>query len=925
MSSLRRLLTMEHALPLHERLFRFSPTALFYALWLSSLFLPNMHPALFPDGANQIGEASMQGIDIADRVAGIYRFIFFFPASWMFANFIFSQKFFQPHSLYHSFNSTISKAGCVQVIAGLFVPALLPLASLFAAVHIGIFISGKLPRKSVHTLSAPLAAAWTLIFWLNLIWWLPEPLPAVMHFLIWTSVFSGILTLIEQRFTLNIEQLLIWALVFSFSVFSPLIVTELQYFILLHTGTNVAPVLLSILYLLLLLLVKVILQKRNLLHVSRPLMFKRIWLIIACGLGIQTFYQPYGTAPAELFELANRATPLMEMHFFQVMPLLSKASSHFVSDYGFGILYEALYGYQGLDFLVFDVFENLIWIVVSYLLIHAITRKTLLAFYFVALFPFADAALSPYYILALIPLLILIAAWKNPAPRQAWFFGISVVLLMPWRADLAFALVFCLVGVLAISIWLKKIQFRFLLPMFISAIVFGMLLLGICLYKDIDWLRNLQCSIDYLSSSQSYGLTNMGDEHSISFVWQHFLLPLLVIACLWIALKEMLHRETPSRALIPWLIVLFLGIFYLVNLPRGIVRHGFAEGYDNFLSSFAFFLIPLTIAIQLPFRDAGRWMTWLGMLFVVMLFLRFPQRQPEPALMLAGINRPVHLSTLPTHLGQRLKINTAAISPDVLQLAQFLRNTLKSEETFLDFGNTPMLYFYAEKEVPAFFYQSPQNVHSLSLQKDWINRLEHYNVPILLFRHAPHNWWDETDGVPNELRHCLMAEYFYAQYSPWKIDFGYEIWKKKTAALEVSDTLYPEIEHHGIERFQLLKQPTFWRPKSQKEQELKFLPDMLNTQTLRASLPENATSKPALINFTIESVALLEKEAHFFLVGDTLDLGGFEFKLLPGLERQYVLRPSILWSWWKNIPSSVRIQLPDSVRLKHAIFASPND
>ncbi len=887
--------------------------------------MPDLHPALFPEAANQIGEASLQGIDITGRVSGIYSFILLFLVSWLLANLVFSQRIFQPHQLYYSFNSTISRAGCVHVIAGFFVPALLPLASLFAAVHIGIFISGKLPRKSVHTLSAPLSAAWMLIFWLNLIWWLPEAMPPYVHFLIWTITFSGILTLIEQRFTLNIEQLLRWALVISFSVFSPLIVTELQYFILLHTGTNVAPVILSILYLMLLLLAVFILQKRNQHHASRPLMFKRIWLIIACGLGIQTFYQPYGTAPAELFELANRATPLMEMHFFQVMPLLSKASSHFISDYGFGILYETLYGYQGLDFLVFDVFENLIWIVVCFLLIHAITRKTLLSFYFVALFPFADAALSPYYTLAFIPLLILIAAWKNPAPRQAWFFGISVVLLMPWRADLAFALVFCLAGVLAISLWLKKIQLRFLLPMFISAVVFGMLLLGICLYKDIDWLRSLECSIDYLSSSQSYGLTHMGDEKGIAFIWQHFLLPLLVIACLLLALKELLKRATSTRELIPWLIVLFLGIFYLVNLPRGIVRHGFAEGYDNFLSSFAFFLIPLTIAIKLPFRDSGRWMTWLGMLFVVMLFLRFPQRQPESGLMLAGINQPIHLTKLPTHIGQRLKTNTAAIAPDVFSISKFLRISLKADETFLDFGNTPMLYFYAEKEVPAFFYQSPQNVHSMTLQKDWISRLENYKVPLLLFRHVPHNWWDETDGVPNELRHYLMVEYFYTHYMPWKIDFGYEIWKKKSVDPIETDTLTDIFNKHSFERFQLLKQPAFWRPISQKEQALKFLPDMLNGQTLRAHLPENVTSKPALVSFAIESDAVLEQEAHFFLVTDTLDLGGFEFKLLPGVETQYVVRPSILWSWWKNNPSSVLIQLPDSVKLKHAIFASPND
>jgi hypothetical protein len=114
-----------------------------------------MNIPLFPHIENQIGEASLHGIDIASRVSGMYFYLFIFVGCWITANFIFSFPLFKPNDIQYGFNSTISRAGCVQVIAGYFIPSLIPIAGLFAAVHVGIFLCGKLHTKSAHTLSAP--------------------------------------------------------------------------------------------------------------------------------------------------------------------------------------------------------------------------------------------------------------------------------------------------------------------------------------------------------------------------------------------------------------------------------------------------------------------------------------------------------------------------------------------------------------------------------------------------------------------------------------------------------------------------------------------------------------------------------------------------------------------------------------------------
>ena len=916
---------MENQFTRFDRLFRFSPTSLFYTLLACSYFIPNMNIPLFPHIENQIGEASLHGIDIASRVSGIYTYLFIFVICWITANFIFSFPVFKPNDIQYGFNSTISRAGCVQVIAGYFIPSLIPIAGLFAAVHVGIFICGKLPNKSAHTLSAPLAAAITLMIWLNIIWIIGFVLPAWQHFVFWTICFTFFLAWIELRLSLQLDSVLNWTLILAFSVLSPFIVTEIHYFIYVNSGFYIAPILLYVLYLTILFLCAFLLQKKNKLRRYRPLVFKHIWLIIACGLCLQSFYHPYGTATSELFELANRAIPLMEAHFFNVYPLIHKASSHFISDYGYGIFYEFLYGYQGLDFLVFDIFEPLIWVIISFQLVYSITRKTLFAFYFAALFPFADAALSPYYSLALIPLLILISEWKSPNSRNAWYFGIITVMLIPWRADLAFALIFCLIAVLGISIWLKKITWRFLLPTFYFSIVLGAFLLIFCSILNVDWQHNLTSTLDYLSSSQSYGLSNLGDISSVDFIWQHFLLPLLIIGCILFSIKELLSKSKQSRNHISWLIVLFLSIFYLINLPRGIVRHGFAEGYDNFLSSFAFFIIPLTIALILPFRESGRWMTWLAMLFFVMTFLRFPNRKPESGLLLAGMNSPVQMNNIPTKLDARLKTDKVNISPDVFALAEFLKTNLHGNETFIDFGNTPMLYFYAEKQVPSFFYQSPQNVHSITLQKDWIKRLKDYNVPLLLFRHSPKNWWDATDDVANELRHYIMAEYFYKMYTPWKRIHGYEIWRKNTTANILPDSLSKTFEDRNWERINVDKHPAFWRPLSNSKKVLKIITDQVYPNFRYCKIPDNSIKKPALFEFTFINKAKLLKHVELYFVKDSNDFGGLDFSILPNQEAHYVVRPSMMWSWWKVDLNYIRLQLGDSVSIKSAEYSIPTD
>ena len=208
------------------------------------------------------------------------------------------------------------------------------------------------------------------------------------------------------------------------------------------------------------------------------------------------------------------------------------------------------------------------------------------------------------------------------------------------------------------------------------------------------------------------------------------------------------------------------------------------------------------LALIIGLRAHKRWWLFIISLFVINLFLRFPSRLPEIALISSSTNSSLSANNLPATLTRtRLGIDTASISK-VISLAHYLKNNLKEDETFIDFSNTPMLYFYAEKEVPSFFYQSPQNVHSIKLQKDWINRLENFKVPLIVMRHSPPEWWDATDGVPNEIRHYAFSDFLYQNYFPFNETDGFEIWKKTESIVDVEKEL---IELFGVRVYFLYK------------------------------------------------------------------------------------------------------------------------
>lgn len=876
-----------------------SISAIYYAVLVSLLFLPDLSPVLTSSDGQQLGEATLKAIDIAERTKGFYQLLFVLISSSLLFHVLLNFRILQLSPTLKKFSETFAIIGIVQAIAAVFNPELLPYAYLPLAIQLAPFIFKPISDSlSYHQISLCLAI--TLIIWLQIIWLLPFVIPIFTNLIIVFGLF--VLTNFGcVYFKINESNLILALRKFALASFLPFVVIELHYLLLNKGDLNVSPYLINIVFLLLLFYWAIrTYKKQNTINKKSQLF---IWICIAGGLSLHTYYKPYGVATSELFELANRALPLMEWHYFQTFPLLEKASSHLLSDYGFGIVYNLIHGYHELDFLIYDVFDSLAWVVLGMILFYHLSKDEFIAFYLVCFFPFFDAILPPYYAWALLPLIFLLKSLKSNSKSNSIYFAISIALLLPWRADLSFAMLISSAAIYFISVLTKRLQWKFIIPTLISTSTLAILLLIIAELKNIDWPLNLKTTIQYLLSEQSYGLSNLGNTSSSQFIFQHFILPAIVALLSVSILIKLVKSKTKSGI---YIALFYLGIFYLINLPRGIVRHGFAEGFDNFLLSFAPLIILSSIFLFVNIRTGKKQILFIAATFIFCLFIRHPERVPENSIINNAFASKLKANTIPLKLSERrLTIDSVQLA-ETISLARYLRNQLNENETFLDFGNTPMLYFYAEKPVPSFFYQSPQNVHSIKLQEDWLKRLSSFDVKLVLLKHAETSWWDATDGVPNEIRHYKISNYLFKNYFPEKEVYGYDIWKKKTK----EDTLLPKFVEDYLYKFYNLEK----------------LPSIMNVQLESPIKQESKTlvkvisEKHFWLKMNISGAQSNTKGKIVLKKGDN-GFGGYEFNISPNLDQSYIINLSHSYSWWSIKPDYISIELPDSTKLNTIEFA----
>lgn len=539
-------------------------------------------------------------------------------------------------------------------------------------------------------------------------------------------------------------------------------------------------------------------QRIEMLKKDRMLFISAI--LYLSGMTLLAFHSYVQVQPTEMFELANPVLSLERFFNWGEWPILQTFNSHLIFEIFFGFVYAFLNGYSGLDFLTYNSFHFLIqYIVLYYFLKHFIKSKmrTLVLLLFLPVIP---AVFHVTFSICLIFPFLIKRYTDYPCSLNFFLLISMMVFMMFWKIDFG-------VGVLiAVPIALFLLTINKIIPRnlkqwsLVSLALVALIVLAfpICIALGIPLWDNFLEAFHYVNSAQAHGLTNV--SHAGFFVRNshYFLFPLMVLALLVYIIfnfkKLFLEKKFEVLSL------LFLIFFYLTNFQRGLVRHGLISG-DVWLSSFVYFIIPASIFI-LPlgnFIHRFKIPSFLILMFFMSAAFKYPGITDIDFLGEKAFKRFSERDTLfseSLNLTGRIVEDTSFVK-DLDELVTFLNDNLSEEQTFYDYSNSPMLYYYSQRKVPSYFNQPLLSSQDVYLQKKQIDRLENEDIPFVIYSGFPYSWFDEQDAVPKNVRHYLIGEYIHREYKPFALIGKYAVWIQK--------------EKNGDELLNSTKLDTNWR------------------------------------------------------------------------------------------------------------------
>ncbi|MCW3105188.1 MAG: hypothetical protein JWO09_3628 [Bacteroidetes bacterium] len=516
--------------------------------------------------------------------------------------------------------------------------------------------------------------------------------------------------------------------------------------------------------------------------------------LLVIGLTTYTFYSPFVEISNEMFESGNRFLPLMELSKFGVVPVFEKFNSHVLSELFFGGLYVFFNGMHSREMYIYEFMYQVFWAFMVYMFMLRVSRNAYAALFLVLLFPLMDTLLSDYVIISLLAIFICDKVIREQASFKNYLLLIScLAFLVLWRVDIGYPAAIAGCAVLLVY-YISREQFviSWKLLFKAAAVLFGAVLAFLLVLgwvRDINVFEKLWSGLNYLASAQTYGLTSFGDASKMQYKMQYFVFPLVMLLGLGAMLVFFKRLNVTRSQRFIYASFLFLVVYYFVNFQRGLVRHSFIEGHDNGLSSFAFFIFSGSVFLLSYKRSrVSRLIAFTVLATFLMMNYKFPAVTEFQNLYAKAAKKAGSFSAIEPKPGIVRCIDTANFEETNFgDFKKLIASSLTEEQTFIDFANLPMLYYFTGKISPSYFYQNPLSVHNEYLQKKFISDLGQYDSPLIVFSNFPESWWNNVDGVPNTLRHYRLAEYFYCNYRPFVIANNLCIWKKNDLNVDLKE------------------------------------------------------------------------------------------------------------------------------------------
>lgn len=513
----------------------------------------------------------------------------------------------------------------------------------------------------------------------------------------------------------------------------------------------------------------------------------------------------------DFFEQANGAVSISQLFLFGKIPFVETHGAHLFSDYIWGIIYGVLNRDTfGALFNPYGEYQLALAIIIMYFILkQCFDRK--FAFVFTILYPLLGMNIL-YSHICMISILALIYVLKNPTTKAYYIFWITLAISVLYQGDIGLAygigsiIAYIIINIINKNICeMKKCSIAFSIVTSILVVSYTI----ICKIRGINIINRIKEFLDIMkNSNQNWAYSSLGDTTWSAFSYVYFFVPLIVIGLITYLLYYIYqHREKESMLVVS--IALALGISYVVNIPRLLVRHSLLENNVGGKLFSAVLFIALVGVILVQKRKKLMFCSiFFGMtLFSIVIennrnFISRSMLEDAISVFEEGklINR-----DLATEKVKRVD-TSEEMKKQYLPIKDELNRLLRPDETYIDFTNQSLLYSLTERNNPVFVNQSPGLLSGEFTQEQFIKQIEKINdrIPLaILPTNSRMNLSTTLDGIANSLRYYKVAEYIYNNYEPLEIVGDFAIWCKKELKEEFKEKL--ETNRYDLLKEQYLK------------------------------------------------------------------------------------------------------------------------
>ncbi|MEI6124812.1 MAG: hypothetical protein WCQ95_14430 [Bacteroidota bacterium] len=615
--------------------------------------------------------------------------------------------------------------------------------------------------------------------------------------------------------------------------------------------------------------------------------------------------------PHELFETANPANAMMRTFVFHEIPFLDYINSHMLSETFFGYIYIALNGYSGtMEFSVYDYMFFVVYILIAYYWLREITGDGALAFGFALFFPFLMAVLSGLLCVAFVSVFLLKRVWQHPSIKNYLLNFFWMFFLLLWRLDAGVSNLTAQTVLLLIIALLNTVHRKNMLKALLLFIGGMLILLLAAWLLQPNLFVTIKQALFYFKSNQAFGTLTLGDVTQRLFVVQHILFPaVFTIMALWTLVK---YKQFKNKHFFLWMNVIFFIVFFFSNYQRGIVCHGFNVNTDGWLASFSFLIFGLFALLLVQHKSKTmQQAVFIVSLFLAILIFKFPDCKGY-----LSESDNFYTSYLQYKPFKKTNEKILRYIPDqnfelenYYELNDFLKTNFSAKATFLDFSNTPILYFYTSRQVPSYFNQYLQNTPDEYLQKENLKKLSGMDVPVVVYANVPKTWFDFTDGVENSARYFLVAEHIYQNYHPFILISKHTIWIKNGLNLNQgnyqADTISIKPQLTALRKLAYLEgiRAANYNLPLQYSWKNSDISKFNNHYEIAMPASIDKTSGNYL-EFELENTSGQEMNGTLILQKDSINVGSFHFVVMNKTKAaKYRIRISTQYAWYAKQPN----------------------